>query len=142
MLAVVSARTAAELAAIANARLGRIARQFGKLERSRKTLFHWQLLVVRDRLQFCTPVGELLRHPASPVVLLDRTLLSHTLAPCDSAYEDSPHCRNGKLNAVSSARASSSLRAEVQTVMSMPQESVTLSKSISGNTMCSLIPRL
>src|SRR5512144_364282 len=27
-----------------------------------------------------------------------------------------PHCRNGKLNAVSSARASSSLRALVQTV--------------------------
>jgi len=34
------------------------------------------------------------------------------------------------LNAVSSARASSSLRAVVQTVMSRPHESVTLSKSI------------
>src|SRR5690242_6962550 len=142
MLTVVSARTAAELAAIANARLGRITRQFCQLERSCETLFHRQLLIVRDRLQLCTPAGELLRHPAPPIVLLDRTLLSHTLAPCDSAYEDSPHCRNGKLNAVSSARASSSLRAVVQTVISSPQVSVTLSKSISGNTVYSLMPRL
>src|SRR5258708_36865980 len=38
-----------------------------------------------------------------------------------------PHCRNGKLKAVSRARASSSVRAVVQTVMSMPQTSAVLS---------------
>ena len=38
-----------------------------------------------------------------------------------------PHCRNGKLNAVSNARASSSVLALVQTVMSMPQMSAALS---------------
>src|ERR1041384_8318706 len=40
---------------------------------------------------------------------------------------DPPHCRNGKLNAVSSARASSSVRAVVQTVMSIPQVAAVLS---------------
>src|SRR5262245_44454232 len=142
MLAVVGTRAPAELAAVAYARLRRIARQLRQLQRRCKTLFHRQLLVVRDRFQLCAPVGILLRHLASPVVLLDRTLLRHTFTPCGSAYEGRPHCRNGKLNAVSSARASSSVRALVQTVISRPQVSVTLSKSISGKTVYSLMPRL
>src|SRR5579885_3474363 len=62
-------------------------------------------------------------------------------SPYGSAFEAlDPHCRNGQLNAVSSARASSSLRAVVQTVLSRPQVSTTLSKSISGNTVYSLMP--
>src|SRR5215468_4543013 len=142
MLAVIRTRTAAELAAVAYARLRGITRHFSKLQGSGKTLFHRQLLVARDRLELRAPVGKLLRHLAPPVVLLDRTLLRHTFAPCGSAYEGRPHCRNGKLNAVSSARASSSLRALVQTVISRPQVSVTLSKSISGKTVYSLMPRL
>src|SRR5262245_62086411 len=142
MLAIISARTAAQLAAIAYARPGRVARQLGKLEGGGKTLLHRQLLVARDRFKFRTSIGELLRHLSPPIILLDRTLLRHTFAPCGSAYEAWPHCRNGKLNAVSSARASSSLRALVQTVTSRPQVSVTLSKSISGNTVYSLMPRL
>src|SRR5437870_12940743 len=44
-----------------------------------------------------------------------------------SASEECPHCRNGKLNAVSSARASLSDLALVQTVMSIPQISAALS---------------
>src|SRR4030081_2120881 len=38
-----------------------------------------------------------------------------------SASEDRPHCRNGKLNALRSARASLSVFALVQTVTSIPQ---------------------
>src|SRR5262249_23141203 len=44
-----------------------------------------------------------------------------------SAFEGGPHCRNGKLNAVNSARASLSDFALVQTVTSMPQTSAALS---------------
>src|SRR5262249_5599472 len=44
-----------------------------------------------------------------------------------SAFEDRPHCRNGKLNAPNSARASSSVFALVQTVTSIPQTSEALS---------------
>src|SRR5262245_6349970 len=140
--AVVAPRATTELAPIAHARSGGIARQFSQLQSRGKTLLHRQLFVLRDSLQLCAPVGKFLCHSPSPIVLLDRALLRHTFAPCGSAYEARPHCRNGKLNAVSSARASSSLRALVQTVMSRPQLSVTLSKSISGNTVYSLMPRL
>src|SRR5688572_28679690 len=44
-----------------------------------------------------------------------------------SAFEDSPHCRNGKLNALNRARASLSFFALVQTVTSIPQISAALS---------------
>src|SRR5215813_5260644 len=57
MLAVEGPRPAGKLATIADARARGIARQFGELERRRKALFHRQLLVVRDRLQLCTPIG-------------------------------------------------------------------------------------
>src|SRR5215470_12245751 len=87
MLAVIRTRTAAEFAAVAYARLRGITRHFSKLQGSGKTLFHRQLLVVRDRLELRAPVGKLLCHLAPPVVLLDRTLLRHTFAPCGSAYE-------------------------------------------------------
>src|SRR6185312_9658355 len=142
MFPVIGARAAAEFTAVAYARLRGIARHFGELQSSGKTLLHRQLLVVRDRLELRAPAGKFLCQPSPSVVFLDRTFLRHTFAPCGSAYEDRPHCRNGKLNAVSRARASSSLRALVQTVISRPQVSVTLSKSISGNTVYSLMPRL
>src|ERR1700681_1351186 len=60
-----------------------------------------------------------------------------------SAFErlkSASHCRNGKLNAVNNALASSSERAVVHTVTSMPHVSPILSKSISGKMMCSLMP--
>src|SRR5271169_443205 len=82
----------------------------------------------------CTIALSLARRLAKLFVILRRRLFfsiilffAITLAPYVSAFEDSriaPHCRNGKLNAVKSARASTSLRAFVQTVMSMPHESV------------------
>src|ERR1700693_2195879 len=78
MLAVIGARAAGELAAIADARGRGIARQFGKLEGGGETLLHGQLLVVGDRFQRLAAIGEFLRHPAPPVVFLDRTLLRHT----------------------------------------------------------------
>src|SRR6188474_2858621 len=90
VLAVVSARAATQLTAVANARLGGVARQLRQFQRRSKTLFHRQLLVVRDRFQLRAPVGVLLCHLAPPVVLLDRTLLRHTFTPCGSAYEGRP----------------------------------------------------
>ncbi|VTZ22947.1 hypothetical protein MPC1_1340009 [Methylocella tundrae] len=55
------------------------------------------------------------------LVLLDRAFLSHKPLPLVAASETSVfHCRNGKLNARNRARASSSVFAVVQTMMSMP----------------------
>src|ERR1700686_1026981 len=51
MLAVVTARAAAQFATVANARGRRIARQFGKLEGGGEPLLHRQVLVVGDRFQ-------------------------------------------------------------------------------------------
>src|SRR6202047_982280 len=128
MLAIIAARPAGHLAAVADAGRRRIARHFGKLQRRGKALLDRLRLVARDRSEPRAPAREFLRHPAAPVVLLDRTLLRHlVLLTVPRLRPVGPHCRNGKLNAVNSARASSSLRAVVQTVMSMPQISVALS---------------
>src|SRR5215510_15588035 len=88
VLAVIAPRATAQLAAIAHARSGGITRQFSQLQSRGKTLLHRQLFVLRDCLQLRAPVGKFLCHPAPSVVLLDRTLLRHTFAPCGSAYED------------------------------------------------------
>src|SRR5665647_2824601 len=77
MLAVVGARTAGQFAAVANAGGRRIARQFGKLEGRGEALLHRQRLVAGDRLELRPARREGFRHPAPPVVLLDRTLLRH-----------------------------------------------------------------
>src|SRR5262249_1646091 len=87
MFPVIAARPAAEFAPIANARSGRVARQLSQLQCSGKPLLHWPLLVARDRFQLRAPAGKFLCRLAPPVVLLDRTLLSHTFAPCGSAFE-------------------------------------------------------
>src|SRR5262249_39193638 len=76
-LAVKRARPPRHLAAIANARARRVARQFGKLERRREPILHRQVLVAGDRLEPGAPAGELLGEPAPTVVLLDRALLRH-----------------------------------------------------------------
>src|SRR6185312_5886118 len=78
VLAVVGARTAGQLAAIADARARRVARQLGKLEGRGETILHRQILVLHDGLELAPAAGELLRHLAPPVVLLDRTLLRHS----------------------------------------------------------------
>src|SRR6202000_17577 len=143
VLAVDRTRTAGHFAAVANPGCRRIARHLGELQRRRKALFHRLLLVADDRLQTGTRGCGVLRHPHPPVILLDRTLLCHAwLAPRFPRLRgwSASHCRNGKLKAVNRARASSSVRAVVHTVMSMPSVvSPVLSKSISGKMMCSLL---
>src|SRR5262245_5350635 len=59
-LAVVAARTARHLAAIADAGRRRVARQLGKLERGREPLLHRAVLVAGDLLQPGAPSGILL----------------------------------------------------------------------------------
>src|SRR5262245_46215969 len=126
-LPIIGLRTAGDHAAIVNPRRRRIARQLGKLQRRREALFHRLGLVVRDRLELGTPLQVLLGQLLSSPVLLDRTLLRHQSLLLSASEGLRPHCRNGKLNAVSNARASSSVFALVQTVMSMPQMSDALS---------------
>src|ERR1700733_6286133 len=77
VLAVIGARPASQFAAIADASGGRIARQLGELQRRGKALLHRFRSVAGNRLQPSPAAGKLLRHPAAPVVLLDRTLLRH-----------------------------------------------------------------
>src|SRR5579862_1675967 len=77
MLAVIGARPAGHLAAVAHAIDRRIARQFGQLESRGKTLFGRQFLVARDRLESRTPAGILLGQLLTSIVLFDRTLLRH-----------------------------------------------------------------
>src|ERR1043166_7717705 len=121
-LAVKGARTAGDLAAIAHADLRGVARQLGELERRREALLHGHGLVHRDLLQPRAASRVLLREPRPPLVLLDRTGLRHSASPGYPRLRwlAAPHCRNGKLKAASSARASSSFFAVVQTTMSMP----------------------
>src|ERR1700751_2890199 len=71
VLAVIAARPAGQLAAIANARGRGVARQLGELERSGKTLLHRSGLVASDRFEPRAPAGIFLRHAAAPVVLFD-----------------------------------------------------------------------
>src|SRR6516162_2586025 len=128
VLAIEGARTPGHLATVTDAGGGRIARQFRELERGGEALFDRLFLVLDDRFQPRPPAGKFLRHAATPIVLLDGTLLRHlVLLAVPRLMPLPPHCRNGKLNAVNSARASSSVRAVVQTVMSMPQTSEVLS---------------
>src|SRR5216683_567720 len=76
-LAIVAARPARDLAAIADAGRGRVARQLRELERRREPLLHRLVLVARNRFQAGTPARILLAQLAPPAVLLDRALLRH-----------------------------------------------------------------
>src|SRR3954468_659293 len=76
-LAVIGARTARHLATVTDAGGRRITRHLGELERRREPVFHRLLLVMRNRFQSRATARHLLRQFASPVVLLDRTLLRH-----------------------------------------------------------------
>src|SRR5215469_3942740 len=126
VLAVVAARPTGHLATIANAGRRRVARQLRELQGRRESLLHRPGLVASNGPEPSAPAGILLAQLAPPIVLLDRTLLCHqcllAVRRCGCA-----HCRNGKLNALSSARASLSVFALVHTVMSIPQTSATLS---------------
>src|SRR5262249_4760885 len=126
VLAVVAARPARYLATIANAGRRRVAGQFRELEGCRESLLHRFGLVAGDGLEPSAPAGILLTQLATPAVLLDRTFLRHQ---CLLAFRSwgCPDCRNGKLNALNSARASLSDFALVHPVMSIPQTSAPLS---------------
>src|SRR6516165_3714100 len=71
MLAVKAARSARQLAAIANARGRGVARQFGELERSGKALLDGFSLIASDRFELRAPAGIFLSHAAAPIVLFD-----------------------------------------------------------------------
>src|SRR5271166_2602510 len=71
VLAVIAARPAGQLAAIANTRGRGVARQLGELQRSGKTLLHRFGLIASDRFEPRAPAGIFLRHAAAPVVLFD-----------------------------------------------------------------------
>src|SRR5580700_2893744 len=70
-LAVISARAARHLAAVADARRRAVARQCGELEGGLEALLERPSLVTGDRLEARPLAGELLGQPAAPVVLLD-----------------------------------------------------------------------
>src|SRR3569623_177078 len=78
-LAIDRVRPAADLAAVVNARCRRNARHFGKLDGRGEALFHRLLLVRDDRFQPRTLGRSILRHLLTPVILLDRTFLSHSI---------------------------------------------------------------
>src|SRR3990170_6061896 len=77
-LAVIAARPAGDIAAVANARGRGIARHLRKLERGGEALLHRLRPVTRDRLQPRAPAADDLGHLSPPVVLFDRTLLRHS----------------------------------------------------------------
>src|SRR6476660_9019433 len=58
VLAVIAARTAGHLAAIADAGRRGIAWQFGELQRRREAVLDRQFLVLHDRLELLPAVGE------------------------------------------------------------------------------------
>src|SRR3954447_23549303 len=70
-LAIVGTRTAGDFAAVADADLGRVARQGSKLELSAETLFHRLGLIHDDRLERCALGTVLVGKLAAPVVVLD-----------------------------------------------------------------------
>src|SRR5262245_37356852 len=76
-LAVVAARPARKLAAIAHPVGRRVARQLRKLECGGEPLLHRLGLVARNGLQPRPPAGKFLAQLAPAIVLLDRALLRH-----------------------------------------------------------------
>src|SRR5690606_12000082 len=68
-LAVECTRTAGNLATVADAGLGRIARKRGQLELCAEALFHRLGLIHNDRLQFRTLSGILIDELTAPIIL-------------------------------------------------------------------------
>src|SRR5688500_284807 len=80
-LAVVAARTARHLAAVADADGGRVPRQLGELQAGFETLLERQALVAGGRLQRGALGGVLLDELLDAFVAVDGALLGHVLTP-------------------------------------------------------------
>src|SRR6266513_947927 len=121
-LAVNAARAAGQRAAVANARLRAVARQFGQLQLRLKALLRSRVAVARDRLQPLAARVVALGELSAPVVLFDRTLLSHRarISAGGQFWKGISKPRN-------SALASASVLAVVTMTMSMPRTASTLS---------------
>src|SRR4051812_44297012 len=125
-LAVISARPAGQLAAVANPGRVPVARQLGHLQARHQALGLVLRLVVRDRFQLRVLGRILLNELLATLVLVDRTQFRHDLSSSpngESAYAAS-RCSSagkGKLNRRNSSRASSSVFAVVVTMTSIPR---------------------
>ncbi len=116
-LAVIATRTARHLAAVADAASATNCaadRQASGCAAKRSSSGSvWSLIIALSSARLAAYCFAILRR----FVLLDRARLCHlSILVSRPAY-----CRNGKLNALRSARASSSVLAVVHTMMSMPQ---------------------
>src|SRR4051794_32407543 len=125
-LAVISARPAGQLAAVANPRRVRVARQLGHLEARDQALGLVARLIVRDRFELRVFRRIFLNELLAPLVLVDRTQFRHDLSSSPKgkrAYAASrcSSCGKGKLNRRSNSRASSSVFAVVVMMTSMPR---------------------
>src|SRR3569623_1102585 len=110
----IATRPAGQFATITHTARRRVPRQLGELQLRREALFHADALVLGEGLQLGALVRKLLAQLLAAVVLLDRAGLCHVSS-------SAPYCLKGKLKALSSARAASSVFAGVLTMMSMPQ---------------------
>src|SRR6185369_3652698 len=79
-LAIISARPAGQLAAVANPRGIPVARHLGQLETRDQALGLVLALVVRDRLELRVLRSMLLDELPAPLVLVDRTQFRHDLS--------------------------------------------------------------
>src|SRR5215213_4835267 len=125
-LAVISARPAGQLAAVADPGRIRIARHLSHLETRDQALGLVPALVVRDRLQLRVLRSMLLDELPAPLVLVDRTQFRHDLSssPIREPAHAASRCSSagkGKLNRRSSSRASSSVFAVVVMMTSIPR---------------------
>src|SRR3954469_19997225 len=125
-LAIISARTAGQLAAVTDARRVPVARQLRHFQARDQALGLVLRLVVRDRFELRVLRSLLLDELLATLVLVDRTQFRHDLSSSPNGQTAYAACRcsscgKGKLNRRSSSRASSSVFAVVVMMMSMPR---------------------
>src|SRR4029079_563035 len=128
--AVDTARAAGNRAAVALPGRARIAGQRMPLRLRRQPLFRTRLGTANLFLQVRAHCGVLLRRQCSALVSFDHARLGHARS---LRWSSVAHLRNGKLNAVSSARPCALSRAVVVIVISMPRNWSIASYWISGN---------
>src|SRR5690554_1043656 len=132
--AIIGLRAARQFAAVVQTNSRRVARQFGEFQVRLEALFHRDVLVCRGLLESGALGGIFLHQTLTLLLAFDHGFLCHV------SFSVLRQLLKGMLNCFNSALASASVFAVVQMITSMPQTSSTLSKSISGNTICSLIP--